>query len=62
MPAKNTEDGIRAIKGAQVIGPDGVRRYLEGKFGENLGAVRAAMQRLAKSFSPKELAERCFEL
>src|SRR5580704_10653889 len=54
VPAKNTEDGIRAVKGAQVIGPDGVRRYLEGKFGENIGAVRAAMQRLAKSYSPRE--------
>jgi len=62
VPAKNTEDGIRAVKGAQVIEPDGVRRYLEGKFGENLGAVREAMQRLAKSFSPKELADRAFGL
>ena len=39
-----------------------MRRYLEGKFGENLGAVRSAMERLAKSFSPRELAERCFGL
>src|SRR5271169_3417093 len=39
VPAKNTEDGIRAVKGVQVIGPDGVQRYLEDKFGENLGAV-----------------------
>ena len=36
MPAKNTDDGIRAVKGAQVIEPDGVRRYLEGKFGDDL--------------------------
>jgi len=62
VPAKNTEDGIQAVKGAQVIGPDGVRRYLEGKFGENLEAVRSAMERLAKSFSPRELADRAFGL
>jgi len=62
VPAKDTDDGIRAIKGAQVIEPNGVRRYLDGKFGENLGAVRSAMQRLAKSFSPKELADRAFGL
>jgi hypothetical protein len=62
VPAKNTEDGIRAVKGAQVIEPDGVRRYLASKFGDDLGQVRAAMQRLAKSFKPKELAERCFGL
>src|ERR1700680_2947394 len=29
VPATNTEAGIRAVKGAQVIEPDGVRRYLE---------------------------------
>src|SRR6202162_5807569 len=29
LPARNTEDGIRAVRGADVIEPDGVRRYLE---------------------------------
>jgi hypothetical protein len=62
VPAKNTEDGIRAVKGAQVIEPDGVRRYLASKFGDDLGQVRSSMQRLAKSLKPKELAERCFGL
>jgi hypothetical protein len=62
LPAKNTEDGIRAVKGTQVIEPGGVRRYLEGKLGDNLSAVRSAMQRLAKSFEPKELAEAAFHL
>jgi hypothetical protein len=62
VPAKNTEDGIRAVKGAQVIEPDGVRRYLASKFGDDLGQVRLAMQRLAKSYKAKELAERCFGL
>lgn len=62
VPAKNTEEGIRAVRGTQVISPDSVERYLEDKFGENLGAVRSAMERLARSFSPQELAERCFGL
>jgi hypothetical protein len=56
VPAKNTDDGIRAVKGAEVIEPDEVHRYLEGKFGENLKAVRSAMQKLAKSFKSRELA------
>ena len=30
VPATNTDDGIRAVKGAQVIQPEGVRRYLAG--------------------------------
>lgn len=62
VPAKNTDEGIRAVSGAKVIEPDGVRRYLEAKFGENLGAVRSAMRRLARSFQPRELAEAAFRL
>jgi hypothetical protein len=62
LPATSTEEGIRAVKGAQVIEPEGVRRYLEGKFGDDLGKVRAAMQRLAKSYPPKQLAEVAFHL
>src|SRR5947209_6230016 len=62
VPATNTGDGIRAVKGAKVIEPDGVRRYLEGKFGDDLGAVRKAMQRLAKSYKPKALADHGYGL
>jgi hypothetical protein len=62
VPAVNTEDGIRAVKGAQVIEPDGVRRYLEGKFGDDLGQVRSAMQRLATNYKPKELSAAAFHL
>jgi hypothetical protein len=62
VPAKNTETGIRAVIRANKIEPDGVRRYLEGKFGENLAMVRSAMQKLAKSYSPTELAESAFGL
>jgi hypothetical protein len=43
-----------------VIEPEGVKRYLESMFGDSLDAVRSAMRRLAKSYRPKELAERCF--
>src|SRR5471030_2173053 len=35
VPAINIDDGIRAVKGAQVIEPEGVRHYLDDKFGEN---------------------------
>ena len=50
------------MHGTQIIRPDSVRRYLEGKFGDDLNAARKAMQRLSKSLGPKELAERCFGL
>src|SRR6516165_3976961 len=35
LPARNTEEGIRAVKGAQDIEPGGVRRYLASKFGDD---------------------------
>jgi hypothetical protein len=62
VPAKNTDDGIRAVKGAQLIESEGVRRYLNGKFGNDLAKVRSAMQRLAKSYKPLELTDCAFRL
>ena len=60
LPAKNTDDGIRAVKGTQVIEPGGVRRYLAGKFWDDLGQARSAMLRLARSYAPTESAEAAF--
>ena len=62
MPVKNTDDGIRAVEGAQVIEPESVRRYLASKFGEDLKAVRSAMQKLAKAYKPSELAHDAYRL
>jgi hypothetical protein len=62
VPVRNTDDGIRAVKGVQAIQPEGVQHYLEEKFGDHLKAVRGAMQRLARSYSPKDLAQAAFHL
>jgi hypothetical protein len=62
VPAKNTEHGVRAVHGSQAIDPASARRYLESKFGEDLGAVRSAMEKLANSYAPKDLAERSYSL
>jgi hypothetical protein len=56
VPATNTEDGIRAVRGGKPIHPDSVRRYLSDKFSDDLKAVRSAMQKLAKAYTPQELA------
>ena len=64
VPAVNTEDGILAVRGSKPIDPDSVRRYLEDKFGEDLKAVRSAMQKLAKAYKPQALshdADRLYE-
>lgn len=62
IPAKNTPDGIRAVSGPEPIAPEAVERYLEGKFGEHLSDARKAMERVAGSYPPKELAEKAFSL
>ncbi len=62
VPAKNTDDGIRAVKGTQEIEPEGVRRYLDDKFGDNLKAVQSVMQKLAKAYKPQELAHDAYPL
>ncbi|MHC4249142.1 MAG: hypothetical protein ACYS9X_08450 [Planctomycetota bacterium] len=55
VPGKYTADGIRAVILDKPIDPDGVRRYLAGKFGGALDAVREAMRELADSFEPERL-------
>jgi hypothetical protein len=62
VPAMNTDDGIRAVRGSTPIDPGGVQRYLDDKFGENLKAVQSAMQKLAKAYKPSELAHDAYPL
>lgn len=62
VPATNTDEGIRAVQGRKPLDPESVRRYLEGKFGEDLKAVRSAMQKLAKAYNPQGLAHDAYRL
>jgi hypothetical protein len=62
IPAKATADGVRAVAGDTPIEPAGVERYLKQKFGEALSAARKAMESLAKSLEPEELAVKAYSL
>lgn len=62
VPAINTDDGIRAVQKGRPIDPGSVRHYLENKFGNDLKAVRSAMQKLAKAYKPQQLAQDSFSL
>ena len=57
VPIKHTGDGIRAVVKDKPISPASVEKYLAGKFGEYLPAVREAMGELASSLKPDDLAE-----
>jgi hypothetical protein len=63
IPVARTRAGLRAIdRGGKPSDPDAVVRYLEGKFGDSLGAARRAMTALAASLPPRSLAERAHAL
>jgi hypothetical protein len=62
VPARNTEEGVRAVQRGKPIDPDSVERYLEGKFGDDLKAVRSAMEKRARAYKPKELARNAYSL
>ena len=62
MPATNTAGGIRAVRGGKPVDPESVRRYLEGKFGGHLRAVRSAMRKLGGAHTPREPARAAYPL
>jgi hypothetical protein len=57
-----TAEGPRAIAKGALVKPEAVDRYLRGKFGDALDAVRGEMERLAKSMSPERLNREGFHL
>jgi hypothetical protein len=62
IPAKQTEQGVRAVTGDKPVDADRVARYLEAKFGEALPAVREALEQLAAALDPAALEEEAFPL
>lgn len=55
VTVKETPAGVRAVSGGDEVDPEGVQGYLERSFGESLPEVRAAMEELARSYSPEAL-------
>ena len=62
VPAKNTDDGVRAVVKDKPIDPESVQHYLESKFGPDYEPARAAMAELAGALEPDELAGRAYSL
>jgi hypothetical protein len=55
IPVLDTDDGLRAVRNNKPMDPDSVQRYLAGKFGDALDDTLAAMRKLARSRSKKQL-------
>ena len=62
VPVVKTDQGVRATVKGQPIDPASVRRYLAQKFGHELADVQAAMEALAKAYSPDQLAAQAYSL
>jgi hypothetical protein len=62
VPVISTDQGLRATLKGKPINPDSVRRYLEKKFGKGLEDVQAAMEELANTYKPDELAAKAYSL
>jgi hypothetical protein len=62
IPVAKTPAGLRAAADGKPMDPDGVKRYLELKFGADLAPAREAMEALAKSYPPKQLDTQAFAL
>jgi len=62
VPAKTTQDGIRAVVKDKPIDPGKVTTYLKGKFGDELPAAQGAMRDLANALGPEELAAQAYSL
>src|SRR5262249_14772467 len=56
VPVIRTDQGVRATVKGEPIAPESVRRYLVQRFGHELADVQAAMETLAKAYSPDQLA------
>lgn len=62
VPVVHTPLGIRAAKDGRPDAPEAVVRYLEAKFGEALEPTRVALEALARSLPPRQLATQAFAL
>ena len=62
VPAVETPRGLRAAIQGKPESAESVEAYLKQKFGEDYEEVRAAMKKLAKAFTPKQLESKAYGL
>ena len=62
VPAIKTPKGLRAAIKGEEIDAGSVEKYLKQKFGEDLDEARAAMEKLAKAYTPKQLESEAYSL
>ena len=62
VPAVKTPQGLRASIKGEEIDAESVQKYLKQKFGDDLDEAHAAMEKLAKAYTPKQLEREAYGL
>lgn len=62
VPAVETPNGLRAAEKGKPIHAESVETYLRQRFGEDYADARAAMEKLARAFSSKQLRGKAYGL
>ncbi len=62
VPAVKTPRGLRAAVDGKPLYAENVEVYLKQKFGEDFEEARAAMQKLAKAYTPRQLQSKAYDL
>ena len=62
VPAVETANGMRAAIEGKPIHAESVETYLKQKFGDDFDEARAAMESLAKAYTPKQLKSKAYDL
>ena len=62
VPAVKTPKGLRAALQGEAIHAGSVETYLKQKFKDDLDEARAAMEKLAKAYTPKQLETKAYSL
>ena len=62
VPAIKTPHGLRAAIDGKPIYAESVETYLKQKFGDDFDEARAALEKLAKAYTPKQLESKAYGL
>jgi hypothetical protein len=62
VPAVETAQGLRAAEKGKPIPAESVQTYLRQRFGDDYEAARAAMEKLARDYTPKQLKSQAYGL
>ena len=62
VPTVKTPNGLRAAEKGKPIYAESVATYLKQRFGEDYEEARAAMEKLAKAYTPKQLESKAYGL